>query len=539
MTTPTDLQAEVTALRAEVELYREAAADATVARSLAREDAGWASLTGLEDGVVSRERILDTAKRARIRRLAHPLIRRAVALHTAYVHGQGVTVQAAQEEGAGQDVNAVVQAFLDDDSNVATFTGQQAREELEARFETDGNAFHALPTSPLTGRVQVRTIPFAEVVDIITDPEDAATPWFYKRQYTATIVEPGTLPGTTRTRRETRTVYYPDVRYRPTTRPKNLDGKPVDWFTPVVHTYVNRPDGCKWGTPHLFAALPWADGYAEFLQDWARLVKALSKVAWAATAKTGRGAAKARDALNAAPADLVGATAAMTEGTRLEAVSKSGATIDSDSGRPLAAMVAAGTGLPVTMLLGDPGVTGARATAETLDKPLELDVAGRQRLHTHLMVTVLSYVIDQAVKAPQGQLKGTVTRDKITGREVITLAGDQDRTVTVDWPSVESTPLETLVKAITDADAADLLPPAVLARLLAVALDVDDVDAVMDMLIDDNGAYRRPSELADLAGAMGAVQRGDPVGTTPDPAASTSSGTAPDNPEDPLQQEGS
>jgi hypothetical protein len=492
-------------------ILEEAMADPSVAGIFAREDIGWARIDGLDDGeVISRDVLVREARRARVMSIADPLIRRAVSLGIAYVYGQGCTIQAAQEDDAEQDLNAVVQGFLDDESNIETFTGQQASEERERKLKTDGNTFHALPTNPVTGRVQVRSIPFREVVDIITDPEDAATPWFYKRVYVAQVVEPGTLPGSTRTRRETRTVYYPALGYRPKQRPKTLDGKTIEWFTPVVHTAVNRVDGSKWGAPDLLAALPWALGYKDFLEDWARLVKALSRFAFRATAR-GRNSATVRGRLEAAPTGDagVGATVVTGENQKFEAIGKSGATIDSGSGRPLAAMVASATDVPVTMLLADPGVTGARATAETLDQPLQLVVRARQAVHAHLMRRVLDYVIDQAIKAPQGPLKGTVRIDRVTGREVVALAGEQERSVTVTWPKIDKVPVETLVKAIVEADGTQKLPPLVVARLLLIALDVEDVDDVLADLVDENGDFVYPDDAAAARKAMDAISRGD------------------------------
>ena len=513
----TDLDAADLAMR---EFLLEAIADPSVAAMFAREDIGWARVDGLNDGeIISRDVLVREAARGRLMSVADPLIRRAVNLGIAYVHGQGVTIQAAQEDNAEQDVNAVVQAFLDDPSNLDTFTSQQAREELERKLKTDGNAFHALPTDPVTGRVQVRAIPFREVVDIITDPEDAATPWFYKRVYVAQVIEAGYAVGATRLRRETRTVLYPALGYRPAQRPKSIDGKPVEWGTPVVHTAVNRVDGSKWGAPDLLAALPWALGYKEFLEDWARLVKALSRFAFRATAKNRAGSARTRSVIAAAPAagdGQVGQTVIQGEGQTFEAIGKSGATIDSGSGRPLAAMVASATDVPVTMLLSDPGVTGARATAETLDQPLQLVILARQSLHGHLIRRVLDYVIDQAVKAPSGPLRGTVRVDRYTSREVIALAGEQERRVTVDWPSIDKVPVETLVKAIVEADGTGKMPPLTVARMLLLALGVEDVDEVLAGMVDDDGNFIDPDATvgdAAAAAAAEAFRRGE------DPAA--------------------
>lgn len=421
---------QVAALQDMVELLQESLVDA----QLAADDAGWTKL-GDDSTVLTREELRRASRLARVMAVADPLIRRGINLRIAYVWGGGVTIQAKQEEQGGQDVNAVIQAFLDDPSNQATFTSGQAREEFERRLATGGQSFEAFVTAPLSGRVQVRNIPADEVDDIVLNPEDKADPWFYKRTYTRTLVEAGTVAGTTRTRKETRTVYYPALGYWPKLRPSTIDGRPVEWDKPVLHTFVNRPEGSLWGVGDVHAALPWARGYKEFLEDWARLVKALSRFAFRATAKNRPGAAAVRNKIAAAPAGAdgqVGATVVTGEGQSFEAIGKSGATIDSNSGRPLAAMVAAGTDIPVTMLLADPGVTGARATAETLDKPLELIAGMRRDLHAARLRQVLGFVIDQAVKAPQGPLRGVRTVDQVTGREVIRLAGDQDRSIDVD-----------------------------------------------------------------------------------------------------------
>ena len=78
----------------------------------------------------------------------------------------------------------------------------------------------------------------------------------------------------------------------------------------------------------------------------------------------------------------------------------------------------AALGVPVTMLLSDPGQTGARATAETLDLPLELEMRDRRELWGDAQRRILDYVITESVRAGKGALKGTVKTDPVTGREV-------------------------------------------------------------------------------------------------------------------------
>jgi hypothetical protein len=498
---PDSTTRELAQLADQVELLQESLLDA----QMALDESGWSKLGETE--VMSRETLRKNAQLARVMALADPLIRRGVNLRIAYVWGQGVTVAAKQEDQAEQDVNAVVQAFLDDPANKATWTSGQAREELERRLATDGNAFHALVTSPLTGRVQVRLIPFDQVDERITNPDDGADVWFYRRTYTTKVVEAG-YSGQTRTRRETRTVYYPAVGYYPATRPRSIDGRDVRWDSPVVHTVVNRPDGSDWGVGDLFAALPWAKGYKLFLQDWAGLVHALSRLAFKATAK-GRNAPKIRASLAAAPEDGIGGTVTLGEGQSIEAIGKSGATIDSNSGRPLAAMVAAGIDVPVTMLLSDPGITGARATAETLDQPFVLTSSMRRDLHSDLIRTVCGYVILQAVKTPQGPLKGRIVRDPVTNAEQAILKGDQSLAIDVDWPSLDKVDIKTLIDAIVAADSTMKMPPLVTLRLLLIALDVENVGEVLDAVTGPDGEFLAPEDTAAARAQQNAVAGGD------------------------------
>lgn len=488
-----------------IETLEENLADA----QLAIDSNGWAPVGGDATPVLNRQQLRSVGRMATVMAVADPLIRRAVNLRVAYVWGQGVTIQAKTDTG-GQDINAVIQAFLDDPSNQATFASQQAHEELERRLATQGQCFDALVTSPLTGRVQVRNVPDAEIDDVVSNPEDATEPWFYRRTFTAVVTEQG-YAGV-RTRRETRTVYYPALGYWPKYRPTTIDGRVVEWDKPVLHTTVNRPDGSPWGVGDLHAALPWARGYKDFLEDWARLVKALSRFAFRATASSKRGAANVRDRLSTQavnPDGTVGATVVTGEGQSFEAIGKSGATIDSGSGRPLAAMVAAGTDLPVTMLLSDPGVTGARATAETLDRPMELIFGMRRELHTVRIRRILNHVIDQAVKAPQGPLRGTRTVDQVTGREVIDLAAGQDRGIEVTWPDLSTVDVKTQVDAIVAADGVGKLPPLLTVRLLLVALGVDNVDEVLQSVTDDDGEFIDPVDHAAARSAVAALNRGD------------------------------
>jgi len=483
---------------------------------LALEDADWQRLIVRAQIEFTREGLRTATELSRLMAIANPLLKRGLAIRTAYVWSGGVSISARDAGDDGeQDLNAVVQDFLDDPLNKVAFTGTEARQSME-RFGlgTDGNVFLALWTNPLTGRVQVRQLPWDEIDDKITNPEDKADVWFFLRCWEAQEVNQTTGEIEVRQRK----AYYPALGFRPARRPRSINEIEVVWDAPVRHVKVNVPDGWKFGIGDAYAALPWTRAYKEFLEDWAKVVKALSRFAW--QAKTpGSKAAKVREAVKTPPSTSprtgapldAGATAVTSPNIMLEAISKSGATIDSESGRPIAAMVAAALDVPVTMLLGDPGTVGARATAETLDKPTELTMDLRRDLWKEVHADVLSYVIDQAIKAPRGPLKGTVRRDPETGGEIITLAGGQDRTLDINFQDLSEPDMKSVVDAIVAADGTMKLPPLVIARLLLEALGVSDVDEILEELTDEDGNWVDPEATAGDR-AVDAFNRGeDPV----------------------------
>ena len=494
--------------------------------ALMLEDRGWQRLGMWGDQQFSRDGLRNAARLTRTMAVVNPLIRRGLNLRIAYVWGGGVSIQARAtgEEDGEQDVNTVVQDFLDDKTNRKVLTGAKARETNERTLGTDGNLFFALPTNPRTGRVQVRTVPYAEVGEPIRNPEDATEVWFYPRTY---ITPAGTE----------KTTYYPDIDFRPrgtrvirfrdsTRGEQTITAGAIAWDSPVIHLKVNDLDGWEFGIGDAFAAIAWARAYKEFLEDWARLVKSLSRFAWRLTAdkksKAQDAASKARTAMSRgngttvaemAEPEPVAGLVSMGPGQALEAIPKSGATIDSESGKPLAAMVASALDVPVTMLLADPGQTGARAVAETLDKPTELMAGLRREMWADFYRQLLGYVIDSAVRAPQGPLTGTTERDE-WGREVVDLGEGTERTVEVEWPDLSETPVETLVTAIETADATRKLPPLLIVKLLMAALRVKDADEWLEQVTDpETGEFRDPWASAGQA-AVDASRRGeDPAET--------------------------
>jgi hypothetical protein len=155
--------------------------------------ASWRRLTA--DGTMefSRAGLKQISALCRLMAVKNPLVKRGLNLRAVYVWGLGLqlSARAVGGEDGEQDVNAVVQAFLDDPGNKAVLCSDQAHEEKERSLGTDGNVFVVCFTLPKAGRVQVRTILFEEVEDIICRPGGPGHPLVLQAPVAAGHHRPG------------------------------------------------------------------------------------------------------------------------------------------------------------------------------------------------------------------------------------------------------------------------------------------------------------------------------------------------------------
>lgn len=483
-------------------------------RDLEMDDRGWRALTTSIEQEFSPEGRVRVVEACRLMSIANPLLKRGLNTRIGYIWGQGVEITARVTGADGKSdkdlqnqVNQVIDAFIK--ANLKSFTGMGACEEKERALGTDGEVFYALFTDLLAGMVRPRSVPQLEIRMIIPNPEDRDDPWFYLREWTEERLP---KDGQTVEARETvlQRRLYPALGFDPKAagmgfKPRVLNGIEVAWDAPMVHLPVNRLDGWDRGIPDVYASVAWARFYQEFLIDWAVLTKALSKIAWKATGNTKNratnAAAQIRTSNTAATSaggnTEAGGTAVLGPGNTFEAVSKSGATIDSESGKPLAAMVAAGLGLPVTVLLTDPGSTGARAVAETLDLPTILEMGMRRLLWQSVYDAILDHAITTAAMSPGGRA--------LRGVEPV---------LEFSWPPLAGLDPVELVKGIVEADSTGTLPKLTVARLLLGALGVPNTDEVLAEITDEDGNFIDPEGTAGDVAAQRFRQGADPAEVT-------------------------
>ncbi|VXA92602.1 hypothetical protein [Citricoccus sp. K5] len=490
--------AEVDSLTFKLEKAQEAIAD------LQRDNAGWARI-GAETVEVDHSTLVSNANLVRAFSGMNPLMVRAKAIRGAYVWGAGCTITApdnGQIEGRrSQDVSAIVDAYVKDAGNKAAVFGEQARMDLEGDLFDDGNVFVGHWVDPLLGTVMARVIPFDEVTDKLTAPGDRATTHYYLREWTEQLNTEGTP--------RRMAAWYPDIDFDPINKPSVIKGKPVLWpgkTTPgygggaaICHVKVNGAGRSrKWGVGDGFPAIPYARMYKEFLEDCWNLYKALSKIARVISSKTD----KTQTARAAAQATN-GPAGGTLYGSDLQANTPSYSGIEPVKGRPFASMVAAATGVAVTILTADPGQEGARAVAETLDKPMRLTFENRQKLWAEFIRASVGYRIKQSVKAPRGELKGRI--EQVRDRTQVVFADETDQTVTVDFPPIEDDNLTILMDAVKIADETGKMPPVEILRLILRAFNVENADDIIDDALDDDGNWIDPNQTAaDAAGQAAA-----------------------------------
>lgn len=474
----------------------------------ALESLDWRLLSTQAEQEFSRTGLRDITEFSRIMAIKNPLIKRGVQVQRLYVFGQGVEVSAQQEE-----IDAALTAFWDDPANMAELTSHTAMGQKEVELQTDGNLFFVYFINQVTGRVRLRSIPFDEIEDLITDPNDAKTPWFYRRLWTETSTDlnSGAISS------QAQEAYYPDWRYNPRTKLASIGGRTVKWDQPIMHVRVGGYSNWRFGLAEVYDAIDWAKAYKEFLEDWAIIVRAYRKFAFQLTVPGGKsGIAAAKSKLGSTlssgsgetnPSPVAGSTFIAGEGASLQPVRTAGATVSADDGRRMLLMVAASKGLPETFY-GDASV-GTLATARSLDRPTELMMRDRQMLWEGVLATIHGYVLLWQVKAQRGSLRqlGRVEQEWDDDNLVETVIWDADVNpqVSIVFPPLVQSDVPAQIGALVDAATlrgqplAGTIDARTLTMQLLTTLGVPDADEVINRMFADGKPVPQPQQAAEAA----------------------------------------
>lgn len=471
------------------------------------EDSGWTRLSGETDKDLSRDGLRGIVRLTRMYWLKNPLIRRPVHVIANYVFGQGMSVGSRNE-----DVNEVIQAFWEDPSNKKVLTGHSARTEADQQLQIEANLFFVFFSDPDTGRVQIRMVPFDEINDIKKDPNDRTRPLYYHRKWMSeTTTDSGSVSH------KQNQLMYPDIDLDPGEVVDSFGGIPVA-ETPILHVKVGALPDMKYGVPQVWAAIDWAKAYNQFLTDWAAVSRAHARYAWQVAVGGGRtGIVNAKAQLESTvslsnpkednPPGEAGGTflsGVGEKGAKLDALRTAGAQTGPEAARRLMLMVASAVGLPETYF-GDVSI-GNHATAQTMERPVELMMRDRQELWREIFQRILKFVIIHNVtkmgesKIPEAEIdveRGYI-RIMITetpeapppgpdgkerdAPEPITMEVDVD----INFPPILEHAPKDKMEAITKAASIPrVITPMELARQVLTVLEVEHIDEELARLFPD------------------------------------------------------
>ncbi len=354
---------------------------------------------------------------SRLHFIKNPLIQRGINIAAQYVFGRGVSVSSPDE-----DANQVLKDFFE--RNQKTL-GQIALTDLERRKYYDGNIFFVFFADKTSkGTVDVRTIDSTEIMDIVTDPEDADTPWYYKRVWTERGFDPASA---TVVRNNTKTAWYPALGFDAPAA--TIGGDPVMVDNPILHRKCGQVSKWNFGVPLVFAALDWAKSARKYLEACLSTNLALAQFAMSITTKGGMqamGGIKSQLQTTVGtgsglwdqnPPAGVGSTFVSGPGTELKAFNTSGAGSDPEKVRQYKLQVAMVFGVPETFFADVS--TGNLATATTLDRPTELNFIEKQEAWREDLETIAQFVLKVSLGAPSGKLREAMARRNIEAGKVV------------------------------------------------------------------------------------------------------------------------
>jgi hypothetical protein len=335
--TSLQLMLENTALEAQTHHLQESMTD--LIRFV--EDVNWERLDQWEeDDGFTLDAIKDTSDRLRALLTVNPTIKKAVNARTGYIWSRGVTFDSAAPK-----------RMLDNPRNQQLLFNDNAHWRMEAQLATDGNLWAARNKK----NDEIILVPISQIAGWVLDENDPTRVIYWLRKYS---VRTKNFSSGVITEKDVE-VFYPAHDYT-TGTVAAIDGIKVDRNMQMVHVAANRQEGWILGVPDIMAAMFWTKAYKELFESGTTYVKAQGRFASKVVAKTTGGAANSASRIAEAPrrdpmsGEILdsGGTAVMSGGLDYQLMGKMSGGVDFEAFDPVAALIAAGLGVPVDVLLG-------------------------------------------------------------------------------------------------------------------------------------------------------------------------------------------
>jgi hypothetical protein len=322
----------------------------------------------------------------------NPLINRAANVKTQFTFAMGYSVTPTDAES---DISAQIKAIQQDPINRTAFFTHKAMIEIDLELLKSGNVFIAIWKDK--DPVGLRAWSNSEIADIMTDPEDAARPLFYIRQwrddagkerrvaYPSMFALPEEIPAD-KTRLKFRGTEYD-----------------VDRSVVVYHVSARKPLKAKFALNEFVAACRWAKPHEKFIEDFHAIASAYRKYSHMMTTKgTASQSSKIATQFRGDTANMgtplqsnpVGSMVVATEGNELKTISAgSGNIIGIEGARASLMQVCAATGVPETYLTMDPS-TGNLATAKEISPVFITMIEERQTGWKDALTDIFAFALE-------------------------------------------------------------------------------------------------------------------------------------------------
>ncbi len=488
---------------------------------IALDDRGWKRLIAASQFEFSRFGIQSIMLICRLYKIKNPLAARGVELSALYVFGRGFSISSSDP-----DAHETLQSFFNDPRNAVQFS-HTAFVKKEKQTFTDGNVFWAYFADPSDGRLEARCIDPLEIGDIICDPEDADTPWFYRRDWSEEQFIPDAEKGMRRNPVQKTAWYfalgYEDLPNFPKTIRK-IEGFPVSLDShgdpiPVQHLKDGELPGWKFGLPRMYCITDWLRAYKQGLEDLCTQWRALARFSWNVETKGGAPAIAAfkqtlattlandLSQIETNPPPVTGSAFISGPTNKMTPMQTGGSTTMSpDNLRRVLLMICAGFGQPESSF-GDASI-GSLATAEALERQVELMCLERQEVWREVIQTQGHYALSRSLRAPKGKLREAMANrqgvpatefdpasvlieaaPRKKRKEAVKTAADVSQKITIDvkFPDILSHSIKDRVDSIVTAmtlngKQAIGIDLRVAVGLLLSELGVEDVEGVLEAM---------------------------------------------------------
>jgi len=358
---------------------------------------------------------------SRLYYIKNPIIRRLIDVGAAYTFARGCEISSPDDK-----VTEIIDAFIAANPKVL---GHMALTKSEKRKDYDGNLYWCFFDDRAdTGETSIRMIDATEIEEIISDPEDADTPWYYLRIWADRPVSIITATQGI----DIRHAWYPALDYDPPEKPETMRDYPVMWNSPVYHSKSGDVAQWHFGCPRAYPALEWAKEARRYLEACASVKQSNAQIAREITTKGGQQAIEGmKQQLQTTvgpsaaiwdqnPAAVSGSTWVSGPGTTNKLVAMRNMSDNPEEVRRYLLMCCMCFGVPETFL-GDVS-TGNLATATSLDRPTETVMLEKQEAWREDLIVIVMHHLNVSKAAPGGKLREVLSSrgldpGKVTVRE--------------------------------------------------------------------------------------------------------------------------